>query len=105
MGEPIWLVEEKIFFSPKKKPDYREIYIRLLEQVIAALREKQVNHCPLDGGPEKDHPSYHLIYDMPTIIMARVDRNPSEDSQTIQLVCYRDRQDYHTYLREYGDIE
>lgn len=97
-----WLVEEKVTPGPEFK--VRATYIKLLEQIIDALKE---SYTPV---PASDMPTtstgeelqFGPIYSLPTVIFAFLDSESSdvdEGDALMQLYCYRDRSDF---LKELG---
>lgn len=92
-----WLVEEAITLDPR--PDPRQSYIRLLQQVIDALKEERT----VKIGDETE---IIPIYTLPTIIFAYLDtesKDVLEGQALAQLYCYRDRREFLKDLVSYGD--
>lgn len=92
-----WLVEEEVVADPTQKPDIRAIYIRLLEQVIGALKEPMFPPGTVKSELEGPH------FGIPTVIFAHFDTTGPHDSATARLYCYRDRREFLKDLRSFGD--
>lgn len=90
-----WLVEEKVY--PIPKPDFRAIYIRLLEEMISTLKETS----PYQS--ESGEVSHAPIYGIPTVVFSYLNTETGEDHALAQLICYRDRRDFLRGLAAYGD--
>jgi len=97
-----WLVEEII--TPGPELDVRAMYIRLLEQVIDALKEE----ARIKMGEDVEE---EIIprYSLPTVIFAFLDdQTPIEgyekgERALAQLYCYRDRREFLKDLTSYGE--
>lgn len=85
MSQQTWMVEREIE-SPK---EVRNLYKNLLKDILAALEEEDKTEIELDG------PKYTVfVYDLPTVIFSHVYENLETGKTMLQLVCYRDRQDF-----------
>lgn len=99
MPHDTWLVEEEIEFDPTQRLDVRSVYIRLLEQMIGALKEPMFP--PGTVKEELQSPAFHL----PTVIFAYLDESGPLHTRKAQLICYRDMQQFLRELRAYGGDE
>src|SRR6478609_6921009 len=99
MGFDSWIVEEKVKRVPEL--DIRAVYIRLLEQLIAALKEPMF--------PVTDKISAELViptFAVPTVIFSFLDTESpdlDEGEALAQLICYRDRREFLKELTSFGD--
>lgn len=99
-----WVVEEIV--TPSPALDARQVYIRLLEQMIDALKETKTVKLAADVDEE-----VHAVYALPTVIFAFLDTNSrvegDEDGEKgqalMQLYCYRDRREFLKDFIRYGD--
>lgn len=89
-----WMVEEVVPKFPK--PDVRAIHIRLLEQVIDALKEEQV----FQMGKEKEDIDRTPKWAMPTVIYAHIENETLEKNLNFRLYCFRDATEYSPDLTE-----
>ena len=91
VGKTRWTVEKVV--EPIPEPNFREVYIELLQQAIEKLKESETYN--LSGDEEIDY----KIYDLPTIIFCHFEQNPQNDYGILQLVCYRDRREFVRELK------
>lgn len=97
MGEPNWVVERKV--HPLQNPDIREIYIEMLEEVIAELKKGESFLPALASVPNE----INWEYDIPTVIFAYVDTSRPSDYVEFKLFCYRDAQTLVKQLERLGE--
>jgi hypothetical protein len=86
-----WLVEEEV--SPIPMPNIRAVYIRLLEQMIEALRESQKLKLG-EGEPEQIIPTYNL----PTVVLAYLKQDKADNKAMAQMLCFRDYRAFRSYM-------
>lgn len=100
MGEPNWMVERKV--HPLSKPDIRQIYIEMLEEVISELKKGE-SFIPLLANKSGE---INYEYDIPTVIFATAERRPEIDYVHFKLFCYRDAQTLikHLEREELGEL-
>lgn len=91
-----WSVEEKVY--PIPKPDIVEVYVALLEKVIANLRETKTFRMG-------DEIEIVHSYQIPTVIFAYVEKNSAHDYRLFKLFCYSDRRDFLRGMEDFGDGE
>lgn len=100
MSSDNWLVEEEVKFDPTQPLDIRAVYIRLLQQLIDALKEP--SFPPGTVKEELQSPMYTL----PTVIFAymNTDTFRADPHRALaQLICYRDRRHFLKELISYGE--